>query len=72
MEMAALTQRINASTGRTTRVRDQQLVEKASVKILKDGENNKSKRGSREIKKYTGLCVCPDGCGDDFGDNLMP
>ena len=36
-----------------------QLVEKASVKMLKEGEDQK-------IKIYTALCVCPDGGGDDF------
>ena len=36
-----------------------QLVEKASVKMLKEGEDQK-------IKTYNALCVCPDGGGDDF------
>ena len=56
-EMAALTERINASTGKRVRVRDLQVVEKSSVKTLKEGEDQK-------VKTYTALCVCPGGLGD--------
>ena len=40
-EMAALTEKINASTGKRVRVRDLQVVEKSSVKMLKEGEDQK-------------------------------
>ena len=36
-----------------------QLVEKSSVKMLKEGEDQK-------IKTYTALCVCPGGVEDGY------
>ena len=49
----------NLSKGSDFKILPVQLVEKASVKMLKEGEDQK-------IKTYNALCVCPDGGGDDF------